>query len=81
MLTITQDPAGITGVQRFEWDYGASIQANMERHLDDGSECEVRVNGSLIDPAGDGTWRSVSVTPRCRMIADLVSGSSNRKPS
>lgn len=53
MLTICTDPAGITGFRRHAWDFGVSIQANIERHLADGSECEVRINGEIIDPTTD----------------------------
>lgn len=51
MLTILNDPAGATGKQRHAWDYGISIQANVERHLSGGHGCTVLLNGEQIDPA------------------------------
>lgn len=53
MLTILNDPAGITGRRRFAWDRSASVQANIERHLDAGGDCAVIFNGLRIDPATD----------------------------
>jgi hypothetical protein len=45
MLTILNDPAGITGRQHFELDPSISLQANIGRHLHGGADCELRING------------------------------------
>lgn len=53
MLTIQSDPAGITGRWRHEWDLGATMQENIERHLASGFECSVLLNGERVDPLTD----------------------------
>lgn len=53
MLTIINDPAGITGRQRHAWDYSVSMQANIARHLEAGGDCEVLINGERVDPLTD----------------------------
>ena len=53
MLTILNDPAGITGRQRFELDLSISLQANIGRNLQGGADCELRINGVTVDPLTD----------------------------
>lgn len=53
MLIILNDPHGITGQQRHELDYGITLQANIERHLAGGSDCELLINGCKVDPLID----------------------------
>lgn len=53
MLTILNDPAGITGSTKHDLDYSISLQANIERHLKGGAGCELRINGVHVDPLTD----------------------------
>jgi hypothetical protein len=53
MLTLINDPAGISGRQSFAWDRGATIQANIERRLASGFGCRVLINGIEVDPVTD----------------------------
>ncbi len=53
MLTILNDPAGVTGIRRLPLDYGVSLQANIERHLAGGADAELRINGIVVDPLED----------------------------
>lgn len=53
MLTILNDPAGVTGRHRHAWDYGLSIHENIAQHMRSGSDCRVLLNGIEIDPATD----------------------------
>ena len=53
MLSILHDPAGVTGREQHEWDVSVSMQANIERHLSGGADCEVYINGVKVDPATD----------------------------
>lgn len=53
MLTILNDPAGITGRRRIAFDYSLTLQQNIERHLSGGGDCDLRINGSLVDPLQD----------------------------
>lgn len=53
MLTILNDPAGITGRQQHELDYDLTLQANIERHLEAGGDCELLINGVKVDPLND----------------------------
>lgn len=53
MLTILNDPSGVTGAKRHEFDCSISLQENIERHLDAGGDCEVRIDGILVDPLTD----------------------------
>lgn len=53
MLTILHDPAGIVGATQHDLDYGISLQANIERHLQGGAGCELRINGVAVDPLTD----------------------------
>ena len=53
MLTILNDPAGITGRQRFDLDPSISLQANIGRHLQGGADCELRINGVTVNPLTD----------------------------
>lgn len=53
MLILLNDPAGVTGVRRLPLDLGISLQANIERHLDAGGDCELRINGLPVDPLTD----------------------------
>ncbi|MDT7834951.1 phage tail protein [Aquabacterium sp. OR-4] len=53
MLILLNDPAGATGVRRLQLDYGITLQANIERHLAAGGDCELRINGQRVDPMTD----------------------------
>lgn len=53
MLIIMNDPAGATGRHAHEWDYTATVQDNIARHLRSGGGCAVRWNGDDINPATD----------------------------
>lgn len=53
MLTILNDPAGISGRRRVSLDYSLTLQANIERHLAGGDGAEMRINGVIIDPLTD----------------------------
>lgn len=53
MLTIINDPAGITGRQQFALDHSISLQDNIARHMEGGAGCELRINGVVIDPLTD----------------------------
>lgn len=53
MLILLNDPAGVTGVRRLQLDHGISLQANIERHLAAGGDCELRINGQRVDPLTD----------------------------
>ncbi|MCZ2496446.1 hypothetical protein GN316_06735 [Xylophilus sp. Kf1] len=66
MLIILNDPAGASGRQRHAWDFGATIQANIERHLRHGGGCKVLANGREIDPASD------PLMARCPTIVDFI---------
>lgn len=53
MLTIINDPAGITGRQCFVLDNSISLQDNIARHMPGGADCELRINGAAVDPLTD----------------------------
>ena len=53
MLTILNDPAGITGRRNFPLDCGVSLQDNIARHMPSGADCELRINGVVVDPLTD----------------------------
>ena len=53
MLTILNDPAGITGRQCFELDSSISLQANIALRMPGGADCELRINGVTVDPLTD----------------------------
>ena len=53
MLTILNDPAGITGKRRHALDYRLTLQQNIERHLSGGGDAELRINGTVVDPLTD----------------------------
>lgn len=53
MLTILNDPAGITGWRRYELDPSHSLQENIARHMQGGADCELRINGVTVDPLTD----------------------------
>lgn len=53
MLTILNDPAGISGAAHHDFDFGVSLQENIARHMDGGSGCELRINGVVVDPLTD----------------------------
>ncbi len=53
MLLILNDPHGITGRQQHELDYSITLQANIERHLAGGGDCELLINGHKVDPLTD----------------------------
>lgn len=66
MLTIRKDPAGITGQNRYVWDYSRTIQDNIACYMADGSGCTLLVNGMEVDPL---TCRDLDRMPT---IADQV---------
>ena len=53
MLTILNDPAGITGRTTHPWDYSKTLQDNIAAHLDGGADCELTINGARVDPLTD----------------------------
>lgn len=53
MLTILNDPAGITGRRHFPLDCGFSLQDNIARNMPSGADCELRINGVTVDPFTD----------------------------
>lgn len=53
MLTILNDPAGITGRRRLPWDFSKTLQENIEQHLSGGADAELRINGIVVDPLTD----------------------------
>lgn len=53
MLTILNDPAGITGRRHFPLDCVISLQENIARHAVSGADCELRINGVEVDPLTD----------------------------
>lgn len=53
MLTILNDPAGITGCKRFPLDCSISLQDNIAQHMPGGAGCELRINGVAVDPPTD----------------------------
>lgn len=54
MLTIFNDPFGATGKRCFPLDTSISLQSNIERHLDGGEGCALRINGEMANPQTDG---------------------------
>lgn len=69
MLTILNDPAGITGRQRFTWNTGKTLQQNIEEHLPAGGGCLLRINGVEVDPRTDAR---LDVPPELEMSATVV---------
>lgn len=53
MLTILNDPSGITGRRRHPWDFTKTLQQNIETHLSGGADAELRINGRVVDPLSD----------------------------
>lgn len=53
MLTILNDPAGITGRTQHSFDYEITLQQNIALHLDGGGDCELLINGLKVDPLTD----------------------------
>ena len=53
MLTILNDPAGITGRQQFALDSSISLQDNIARNMPGGADCDLRINGVTVDPLTD----------------------------
>lgn len=53
MLTILNDPVGITGRSVHALDLGATLQTNIERHLAGGGGCRLRINGDEVNPLTD----------------------------
>lgn len=53
MLTIFNDPAGITGCKRYPLDCSISLQENIAQHMTGGADCELRINGVAVDPLTD----------------------------
>lgn len=53
MLTILNDPSGITGRRCLPWDFSKTLQENIEQHLSGGADAELRINGRVVDPLVD----------------------------
>lgn len=53
MLTIFNDPAGVTGRRRVPLDYSITLQQNIERHLSGGADTQLRINGEIVNPLTD----------------------------
>ena len=53
MLIILNDPTGVTGIKRVAFDPSISLQDNIARHLNGGSDAELRINGQVVDPLTD----------------------------
>lgn len=53
MLTILNDPAGVTGGQKYLLDHSITLQENIARHLAAGGGCELLINGVQVDPLTD----------------------------
>ena len=53
MLTILNDPAGITGRRRIPWGAGTVFEHVARAMPDGGGDCTVRFNGAEIDPVRD----------------------------
>lgn len=55
MLTILNDPAGITGRRRIEWQLGRTVFEHIAEAMPEGgSDCSVRFNGcDVVDPVCD----------------------------
>jgi hypothetical protein len=54
MITILNDPAGITGRQTFLVDYTASLQDNIRLCMPGGgADCTLMINGQTVDPLTD----------------------------
>lgn len=53
MLIILNDPTGVTGRKKVQWDLDVSVQENIARHLPHGGDAEVIFNGERINPAID----------------------------
>lgn len=70
MLTIINDPHGITGRQPHEWDRSVSVQTNILRHMPGGgANCSVLLNGELIDAA---THPALDLPPTDGMSLTIV---------
>lgn len=53
MLTILNDPAGITGWKKFPLDCSISLQENIQNYMPGGAGCCIRINGAEVDPLTD----------------------------
>lgn len=53
MLTLLNDPAGITGRRRIPWGPGTVLEQVMRAMPEGGGGCTVRFNGVEIDPVAD----------------------------
>lgn len=53
MLTILNDPAGITGRRRIPWGDGSVFEQIVRAMPEGGGDCGVRFNGEEIDPVRD----------------------------
>ncbi len=53
MLTILNDPAGVTGRSRHQLNFGITLQANIALHAASGGDSELRINGEPVDPLTD----------------------------
>lgn len=53
MLTILNDPTGVTGRRRIAWDCTATMQENIARHIAGGADCELLIDGVKVDPLTD----------------------------
>lgn len=69
MLIILNDPAGITGIRRFQLDYSKTLQENIESRLSGGAGAELRINGEVVDPLTDQRLEK----PACRFDIVTVS--------
>ena len=70
MLTIINDPHGITGRQAHAWDYSDSVQTNIQRHMPGGGAgCSVLLNGEPIDAA---THPALDLPPSDGMSLTIV---------
>lgn len=50
MITILNDPTGALGSQRYAWNYGLTIQQNIELHMKSGAGAKLLFNGIEVDP-------------------------------
>lgn len=53
MLTILNDPAGITGRRRIPWGSGTVFEQIARAMPEGGGGCEVRFNGEIVEPLTD----------------------------
>lgn len=69
MLTILNDPAGITGLQRFELHDGETLQEQIARRMPKGAGgCRLLIDGVEVDPLTD---RRLDAPPRPGMLVTV----------